>query len=86
MLPGEVPCLDNLPVVGFIPCIPQLWDGLFQNEYNTNTLKLVTYTLIEPPKSDPIPSGDPPAAMIAPSPPELPPGDLDKSNGFLVLP
>ena len=34
---------------------------------------------MDPPKSDPIPIGDPPAAIIAPSPPELPPGDLFKS-------
>lgn len=39
-----------------------------------------------PPMSVPKPSGEPPAAMRAPSPPEEPPGLLDDIHGFVVWP
>ena len=39
-----------------------------------------------PPMSVPKPSGEPPAAMRAPSPPEEPPGLLEEFHGFMVGP
>ena len=39
-----------------------------------------------PPMSVPKPSGEPPAAMRAPSPPEEPPGLLEEFHGFMVRP
>ena len=39
-----------------------------------------------PPKSQPNPKVEPPAAMMAASPPLLPPGVRDRSQGLLVRP
>src|SRR4030088_1561965 len=41
---------------------------------------------IEPPPSDPVARGTIPAAMAAALPPDEPPGDLVRSQGFRVAP
>ena len=41
---------------------------------------------IEPPPSDPVPSGIIPAAIAAPVPPEDPPGEKARAHGFAVAP
>ena len=58
------------PCVGFSAAIPQ-------NAAGMRTL---------PPMSVPMPSGEPPAATIAPSPPLLPPGARSRFHGLFVRP
>lgn len=46
----------------------------------------VAGTCMLPPRSVPSPSDDPPAAMIAASPPLLTPGERPRSQGLFVRP
>ena len=55
----QCPVLGTLPLVGFIPVIPQLWEGI----------------LILPPVSLPMSNTEPILAIIAAAPPLLPPGE-----------
>ena len=67
---GTCPSVETRPAVGFNPTTPQNADG----------------TRMLPAMSAPSPSGAPPAAMIAPSQPELPPADRSRRHGFRVRP
>ncbi len=60
----------NLKQHGFNPTIPLKEDG----------------TLIEPPRSEPKPSGEQRKAIKAPSPPEEPPAERNLFQAFLVYP
>ena len=60
---GKVAGTGTRPEVGLIAVMPVQWAG-------KRTL---------PPASLPKPKGDPPAAMMADSPPLLPPGESDRS-------
>ena len=62
--------LETIPVVGLWPNIPLKNAGI----------------LMDPPTSDPIPIGDPPAANIAASPPDDPPGVRPTWYGLFVRP
>ena len=67
---GTLPSVETRPAVGFRPTTPQNADGI----------------RMLPAMSVPKPRGEPPAAMIAPSPPELPPADRSSRHGFRVRP
>ncbi len=67
---GKCPVTGTRPVVGLIVATPQRWAGCRRL----------------PPESDPSPRAEPPAATMAASPLELPPGDLVRSWGLKVGP
>ena len=66
----EMPLYERRPLVGLNPHSPQKWHGM----------------RTEPPMSVPMPSGEPRAAISAPSPPEEPPAVRRVSYALLVVP
>src|SRR5215467_2085612 len=67
---GTLPSVGIRSPVGFKPTTPQNADGI----------------RMLPPKSVPKPRGDPPEAISAASPPELPPAEWERFQGFRVKP
>src|SRR5258708_33163648 len=67
---GRRPVKGIRPDVGLRPAMPQKWAG----------------RRMLPNPSVPKPSGDPPAAIMADSPPLLPPGVRERSEGLVGTP